>query len=101
MRPEDLIVEKTRYSGMIQGAGDMEARLREAGIDTLLVTGTMTNACCESTARDAMMRNFRTTMVHDGCASLRDDEHAFALIHFALFFGDVTDTDTLVARYGG
>jgi len=101
VRPEDLIVEKTRYSGMIQGAGDMEARLREAGIDTLLVTGTMTNACCESTARDAMMRNFRTTMVHDGCASLRDDEHAFALIHFALFFGDVTDTDTLVARYGG
>ncbi|MGI3164681.1 cysteine hydrolase family protein [Pseudooceanicola sp. 200-1SW] len=100
VRAEDMIVEKTRYSGMIQGAGDMEAQLRAAGIDTLLVTGTMTNACCESTARDAMMRNFRTTMVHDGCASLRDDEHAFALIHFALFFGDVTDTAELVQRYG-
>ncbi|MCR8548842.1 cysteine hydrolase [Salipiger sp. P9] len=100
VQPEDMIVEKTRYSGMIQGAGALEDRLRAAGIDTLLVTGTMTNACCESTARDAMMRNFRTTMVHDGCASIRDDEHAFALIHFALFFGDVTDTDELVARYG-
>lgn len=99
VRAEDMIVEKTRYSGMIQGAGDMEAKLRAAGIDTLLVTGTMTNACCESTARDAMMRNFRTTMVHDGCASLRDDEHAFALIHFALFFGDVTNTAELVQRY--
>ncbi len=99
VQPEDMIVEKTRYSGMIQGAGALEDRLRAAGLDTLLVTGTMTNACCESTARDAMMRNFRTTMVHDGCASIRDDEHAFALIHFALFFGDVTDTDDLVARY--
>ncbi|KGB81082.1 hydrolase [Rhodovulum sp. NI22] len=100
VRPEDMIVEKTRYSGMIQGAGALEDRLRAAGIDSLLVTGTMTNACCESTARDAMMRNFRTTMVHDGCASIRDEEHAFALIHFALFFGDVTSTDELVARYG-
>ncbi|WP_112322025.1 cysteine hydrolase family protein [Oceanibium sediminis] len=100
VRPEDMIVEKTRYSGMIQGAGDLEAQLRDAGIDTLLITGTMTNACCESTARDAMMRNFRTTMVHDGCASIRDDEHAFALIHFALFFGDVTGTDELIQRYG-
>jgi nicotinamidase-related amidase len=100
VQPEDMIVEKTRYSGMIQGAGALEDRLRAAGIDTLLVTGTMTNACCESTARDAMMRNFRTTMVHDGCASIRDDEHAFALIHFALFFGDVTGTDELIARYG-
>ncbi|MDK3016839.1 cysteine hydrolase family protein [Pseudodonghicola flavimaris] len=99
VQPEDMIVEKTRYSGMIPGAGDMEDQLRAAGIDTLLVTGTMTNACCESTARDAMMRNFRTTMVHDGCASIRDDEHAFALIHFALFFGDVTDTDELVQRF--
>lgn len=99
VQPQDMIVEKTRYSGMIHGAGDMEEQLRAAGIDTLLVTGTMTNACCESTARDAMMRNFRTTMVHDGCASIRDDEHAFALIHFALFFGDVTGTDELVNRF--
>lgn len=48
----DMIVEKTRYSGMIHGAGAMEDSLRAAGIDTLLITGTMTNACCESTARD-------------------------------------------------
>lgn len=99
VQPEDMVVEKTRYSGMIQGSGNLEDQLHAAGISSLLVTGTMTNACCESTARDAMMRNFRTTMVHDGCASLRDDEHAFALIHFGLFFGDVTDTDELVARY--
>ncbi len=99
VRDEDMIVEKTRYSGVIQGAGDLEHRLRAAGIEAILVGGTMTNACCDSTARDAMMLNFRTTMVHDACASLRDDEHAFALINFALFFGDVTDTTTLIECY--
>ncbi|GHH03890.1 isochorismatase family cysteine hydrolase [Pseudodonghicola xiamenensis] len=99
VRAEDLIIEKTRYSGMIQGAGDLEAQLKAAGVSAMLVAGTMTNACCESTARDAMMRNFRTTMVHDANATLRDDEHAAALINFYLFFGDVAGTEELVARY--
>lgn len=98
-RDGDLVVGKMRYSGMIQGAGDLDAVLRARGIEAVLVAGTMTNACCESTARDAMMLNYRTTMVHDANASLRDDEHAAALINFHLFFGDVVDTDSLVARY--
>ncbi len=99
-RDEDLVVRKTRYSGMIQGAGDLDAVLRERGIEAVLVAGTMTNACCESTARDAMMLNYRTTMVHDANASLRDDEHAAALINFHLFFGDVVSTQDLLLRYG-
>ena len=39
------------------------------GIDTILVTGTVTNVCCKSTARDAMMCNFKTVMVSDGNAA--------------------------------
>lgn len=100
VRDGDLIVGKTRYSAFIQGASDLDAILRARGIEAVLIAGTMTNACCESSARDAMMLNYRTTMVHDACASLRDDEHAAALINFYLFFGDVADTATLAARYG-
>ncbi|WP_248313518.1 isochorismatase family cysteine hydrolase [Bosea sp. F3-2] len=99
MREEDLIVRKTRYSGMIQGAGDLHEALRRRRIEAVLVAGTMTNACCESTARDAMMLNYRTSMVHDANASLRDDEHAAALINFHLFFGDVVSTEDLLLRY--
>lgn len=95
----DLVVGKTRYSAFIQGASDLDGILRARGIEAVLVAGTMTNACCESTARDAMMLNYRTTMVHDANASLRDDEHAAALINFYLFFGDVTDVAELEARY--
>ena len=88
-RPGDERVEKRRYSAFIQGSGELEARLRARGFDTVLITGTVTSVCCESTARDAMMRDFRTVMVSDGCAATTDAEHASALIGFHLFFGDV------------
>ena len=68
--------------------------LRGRGIDTLLVTGTVTSVCCESTARDAMMLNFKTIMVTDGNAAMTDEEHNAALTDFYLTFGDVMSTDS-------
>ncbi len=85
----DLIVDKTRFSAFIQGSSDLEAVLRRKGIDTVLVTGTVTNTCCESTARDAMMRNFRTIMIADANAARSDEAHNAALQNFYLSFGDV------------
>jgi ureidoacrylate peracid hydrolase len=96
IRPEDLVVTKRRYSAFIQGASDLEAQLRGRGVDTVLITGTVTNVCCESTARDAMMRNFRTIMVSDGNAANTDAEHAHSLIAFYLNFGDVETTEAIV-----
>lgn len=98
VRGGDLVVGKTRYSAFIQGASDLDATLRGKGVEAVLVAGTMTNACCDSTARDAMMLNYRTTMVHDANATLRDDEHEAALVNFHLFFGDVAGTDEVIAR---
>jgi ureidoacrylate peracid hydrolase len=97
IRPEDAQLTKTRYSAFIQGSSDIERLLRERGIDTILVTGTATNVCCESTARDAMMLNFRVVMVSDGTATHNDDEHNAALSIFYGLFGDVQSTDEAVA----
>jgi nicotinamidase-related amidase len=55
----------------------------------VLIAGTVTNVCCESSARDAMMLNFRAVMVSDACAAVTDEEHAASLIAFHLQFGDV------------
>jgi ureidoacrylate peracid hydrolase len=92
----DLVVTKLRYSAFIGGASDLEDQLRSRGIDTVLITGTVTNVCCESTARDAMMRNFRTIMVSDGNAANTDQDHANSLIAFYLTFGDVESTDAVI-----
>jgi ureidoacrylate peracid hydrolase len=93
----DLIVDKTRYSAFIQDSSGLEAVLRREGIDTVLVTGTVTNTCCESTARDAMMRNFRTVMISDANAARSDEAHAAALTNFYLSFGDVMTTAEAMA----
>jgi ureidoacrylate peracid hydrolase len=89
----DLIVEKKRYSAFIQGSSDLAAVLRQRGLDTLLITGTVTNVCCESTARDAMMLNFKTIMLTDGNAANTDEDHNAALNNFYLTFGDIMSTD--------
>ncbi|HXW29054.1 MAG TPA: isochorismatase family protein [Xanthobacteraceae bacterium] len=82
----------------MQGASDLPARLRAQGYDTVLITGTVTNVCCESSARDAMMLNFKTIMVSDGDAARTDAEHNATLASFYSVFGDVMDTDFLIAR---
>jgi ureidoacrylate peracid hydrolase len=96
--PADLVVDKARYSAFIQGSSSLERQLRARGIDTVLITGTVTNVCCESTARDAMMLNFKTIMVSDGNAAANDQEHANSLVAFYLNFGDVQTTDEVIGH---
>ena len=93
IRPEDAQITKKRYSAFIQGSSDIERHLRERSIDILLITGTATNVCCESSARDAMMLNFKVVMVHDVLATYTDEEHNATLSNFYGQFGDVQTTD--------
>jgi ureidoacrylate peracid hydrolase len=93
IRPEDAQITKKRYSAFIQGSSDIERHLRDRGIDTVLITGTATNVCCESTARDAMMLNFKVIMVSDALATHSDEEHSATLSNFYGQFGDVQTVD--------
>jgi ureidoacrylate peracid hydrolase len=87
--PTDAKVIKNRYSALIPGSSGLERLLRSLEVDTLLVAGTKTNVCCEATARDAMMLDFKVVMVSDCCAALSDDEHRSALENMIQQFGDV------------
>jgi ureidoacrylate peracid hydrolase len=101
VRPGDETVTKLRYSAFIQDSSDIEARLRAAGVDTVLIAGVATNVCCEATGRDAMMRGFRTIMVHDALATFDDAQHNAALATFYMQFGDVQSIDEVVAHMVG
>ena len=96
--PGDEIIVKTRFSAFVQGSSNIETVLRDKGIDTLLITGTVTNVCCESTARDAAMLNFRVAMVADGNAARTDEEHNAALSNLFNVFADVLGTEEILAR---
>ena len=96
--PGDWFVAKNRFSAFIHGASDVEERLRDAGIAKLVITGTVTNVCCESTARDAMMRNFEVIMVADANAAHSDADHNASLSAVFQVFGDVMTCDEVIAR---
>lgn len=93
--PQDIQILKNRYSALIPGSSSLERVLRSLGIETLLIAGTKTNVCCESTARDAMMIDFKVIMVSDACAALSDDEHRAALETIIQQFGDVLTVDQI------
>jgi ureidoacrylate peracid hydrolase len=94
--PTDFTLLKNRYSALIPGSSQLERTLRGMGIDTMLIAGTKTNVCCESTARDAMMLDFKVVMVEDCCAALSDDEHRGALENIIQQFGDVMTADEVL-----
>jgi nicotinamidase-related amidase len=96
-KPADLIVAKNRFSAFLPSACDLGATLKSKGIESILIAGTLTNVCSESSARDAAMQDFRTTLVADANAARSDSEHLAALVTFIQSFGDVRTTDELVA----
>ena len=100
IQAEDPIVDKDRFSAFIQGASNLEEILRARDIDTVLVVGTNTDVCCESTARDAMMLDFKTFMVEDANAAKDDQDHIDGLRTFVQVFGDVITTDEALALIG-
>jgi ureidoacrylate peracid hydrolase len=96
--PSDLRVAKNRYSAFIKS--DFHKTLHERGIDTLLIAGTKTNVCCECTARDAMMLDFKVVLLSDCTAALSDDEQRATLENVIQQFGDVRTADEALATLG-
>lgn len=94
--PEDTIVDKFGY-GAFHGTRLSDA-LRQKGVDSLVVTGTVTQICVEETARQAFHHGFPTIVVADAVSSFAPDLHAASLKNFAMKFGWVEDADTIIGR---
>lgn len=92
----DLAVDKTRFGAFVPGASRLHELLQDQGIDTLIITGTLTNCCCESTARDAMQMNYKVIFVSDANATLTDAAHNATLENMAMLFADVMSTDEVL-----
>ena len=78
------------------GNGSLTAGRRTWHLDTVIVAGTLTNVCCESTARDAMMLDFKTLFIADANATRSDAEHNATLVSMIQVFADVRLTDEIV-----
>ncbi len=96
IQPEDALVTKNRFSALAPGSSDLAEVLAARGIANLFIAGTVTSVCCESTARDAMMQNYRVVMVSDALAAHSEREHNASLSAFYSTFGDVQSVDECI-----
>jgi ureidoacrylate peracid hydrolase len=93
---DDFIVIKNRYSCFVPGASSLERLLRNIGCDTMVICGTKTNVCVESTARDGMMLDFRVVVLKDATATLSDEEHQASLNILIQEFADILTVDEVL-----
>ena len=93
---DDLVVEKTARSAYAPGSSDLPALLAARDVDTLVVTGTVTNVCVEHTVRDASAAGLRVVLVADACAAMRDAGHNATLHVVYRSYGDVRSTEDVL-----
>lgn len=98
VRDEDYVVIKNRYSCFIPGSSSLERLLRSQKRDTVLLAGTKTNICVESTARDGMMLDFRMVVLPDATCTLSDQEHQAALDVLIQEFADILTIDEVLGE---
>lgn len=97
VRDGDLTVRKTRFSAFTPGTSDLHAVLQAHGIETLIVTGTLTNCCSEATARDAAQMNYGVIFVSDANATITDEEHNATLGNLYVVYADVVPTQGVLS----
>ena len=84
----EKVVVKHRYSAFYNT--DLETVLRCLKVQDVVVSGIMTNMCCESTARDAYFRDYRVFFPCDATGSINEAMHLASLLNLAFGFAYVT-----------
>lgn len=79
LKPEkdDVVIEKTTYSGFYNTK--LDETLENLGVNSLRLTGCVTHICIMFTASDAVLKNYKVTIVEDGVAGLSREDHDAAL----------------------
>lgn len=107
---EDLIVTKNRYSAFIAGSSPLDRILRFMNKDTVIIVGGATNICCGTTAKDAMMLDYKVIFVSDANApnapmrlpSMEqydpDKVYEIELVTLSSFFAMVCTTGELITE---
>jgi len=91
----EKVIYKHRYSAFYNT--DLEVYLRGLKVDELVITGIMTNMCCESTARDAYYRDYKVFFLADATGSINEQMHLASLLNLSFGFAFVTTTHDILS----
>ncbi len=92
----DLIIDKTRYDAFFNT--DLDAELKTRNIKTVIITGTMTEVCCASTAGGAMFRDYEVVFCSDLNFTSERNRHGMALKIIRDNYGGVMDAETILGK---
>lgn len=98
--PHDVVLDKYRYNAFLCPADSLRREFEARSIEMLIMVGTLTNVCVETTARDGNMQGYKVIVVSDACATKTDEEHNAALLNLCLAFADVYDTNSVYEMLG-
>lgn len=96
VKPDDLQASKDRFSAFFPGACNLHEQLAERGIQNVAIGGVVTNFCCETSARDAMMLDYRVAMVSDANAARYPEDHQAGFTTVFQSFGDVLTSEEIL-----
>jgi len=96
---DDKVIVKHRYSAFY--GTDLETILRVLEIKDVVICGVMTNLCCESTARDAFYRDYRTFFLADATGTQSEEMHLASLLNLAYGFAVITTAEELISQMKG
>lgn len=96
VQPGDIQSSKDRCSAFFPGACDLHDQLARRAIENVAIGGVVTNFCCETSARDAMMLDYRVAMVSDANAARYAEDHQAGFTTVFQSFGDVLTSDELL-----
>ena len=91
---DKIVIDKNHYSAFFQT--DLDAILKSEHIEDVIITGVMTNCCCETTARDAFMRGYLVFFINDATATVNEDLHLATLKNLSFGFACVQNTEDLI-----
>jgi biuret amidohydrolase len=98
LEPLEGEIVSVKHSLGAMASSDLDPILRYMGIDTLIITGVSTNACVESTTREAADRAYKCILVEDATAAKTESFHRATITNACLMFGRVLTTDEVVAE---
>ena len=91
---DDVVISKRRYSGFFQT--DLDLHLRERNIDTVIVTGVVTNICVRSTVHDAFFLNYRVLVPSDLVMATSIQAQEITLYDIDTHYGKVTNLNEIM-----
>jgi ureidoacrylate peracid hydrolase len=88
------VIEKTRYSAFFKT--DLDRKLHQLGIRSLIVTGVGTDVCVETTCRDGFMRDYYIIVPGDLVATTSEESHKHTLAHLNRYFATLTTASEIL-----